>query len=83
MEANQGISSFVHFVRGQASGMDKTFSDPSLLGSMVGSSLQVDGTSELIPTGDYSIIRGTSVSSGDRVLCIPAGGVYVIVGVVD
>ena len=83
MENNLGISNFVHFLRGQARGMDEIASDPALLGSIVGSSLQVDGTSELIPDSDYAILRGVSVASGDRVLCIPAGGAYVIVGQVE
>lgn len=83
MDDNQGISSFVEFVRTEAQQVNEVVSDPPSLADVIGSSILIDGTTEPIPQGDYSLLRGLNISSGDRVLCISAGGTYVIVGVVE
>lgn len=77
---NQGISDFVQFVRDEAKEMDIIAEFPPTLGTISGTNLKIDGFSETIPPSGYMTMKNLSISSGDRVLCIPASGTIVIVG---
>jgi hypothetical protein len=93
LEENKGINAFVRFVRGEAKGVNEFADNPSILGTISGTNLSIDGFSEVIPRSDYLVLEQKvtlnpggiatiklNLDDGDRVLCVPAGSTYVVVG---
>lgn len=93
MEENKGINALVRFVRGETKKVNEFTDNPSLLGTVVGDSLKIDGFSQVIPRSDFLVLEPTvtldpggittiklNLNDGDRVLLTPVGNTYVVVG---
>ena len=78
---NEGTSRLINAVRKQAGKVSKLQMKNNILGTMTNTGIYVDSIEDEIPNGDFLRLETDyDLKSGDRVLCVPVGDYFIVVG---
>lgn len=80
-ENNDGYVRLIKSVRNESKKVSSLMSKNNMLGTVTSGGLYLDSIEDEIPRGEFLRLETvTPLERGDRVLCIPVGGYFVIVG---
>lgn len=78
---NEGTTRLVKGIRNQAQKVLSTQVRTNLLGEIANNGIYIDSVEDIIPRGDFLFLQtGETLEVGDRVLCVPVGDYYVVLG---
>ncbi|HBZ09111.1 MAG TPA: hypothetical protein DEO65_04375 [Bacillus bacterium] len=81
---NEGVVKLVKAMRSQSQKVFSVNSQNNMLGTMTGSGIYIDSIEDEIPQGDFLVLQtGQPITTGDRVVCIPCGDYFVVLGKVE
>lgn len=78
---NEGTTRLVKGIRDQAKKVFNAQARANLLGEIASNGIYIDSVEDVIPRGDFLFLQtGETLAVGDRVLCVPVGDYYVVLG---
>lgn len=78
---NEGTTRLVKGIREQAKKVLNTQLRTNLLGEIASNGIYIDSIEDIIPRGDFLFLQtGETLKNGDRILCVPVGDYYVVMG---
>lgn len=78
---NEGTSRLINAVRKQAGKVSESQIKNNILGTMTSTGVYIDSIEDEIPNGDFlKLVTDYDLKSGDRVLCVPVGDYFVVIG---
>lgn len=81
MHENEGTVRLVKAIRNQSRKVFNVESRSNMLGTMTSSGIYIDSIEDEIPRRDFLILQtGEPLSTGDRVVCIPCGDYFIVLG---
>lgn len=81
MHENEGTVKLVKAIRAQSRKVFNVESRSNMLGTMTSGGVYIDAIEDEIPRRDFLILQtGQPIGNGDRVICIPCGDYFVVLG---
>lgn len=81
---NEGTVKLIQAIRAQSKKIFDVSNQSNMLGTMTSSGIYIDSIEDEIPRGDFLILQtGETISVGDRVVCIPCGDYFIVLGKVE
>lgn len=83
---NNGVVRIIKAIRGQSQRIFDLNSQQNMLGTMTATGVYIDAIEDEIPRRDFLFLKlrnDDKPVSGDRVVCLPVGDTFVILGKVE
>lgn len=81
---NEGTVKLIKAIRSQSKKVYDVNIQSNMLGTMTSKGIYIDSIEDEIPREDFLILQtGETISNGDRVVCIPCGDYFIVLGKVE